>query len=202
MTPGVSIESKFALLGGRVSYRELATGAYRWLQNELVVTEAARERMAAWVDSGGLTRTPDLGSLPLYGDHELIPVVTAAFRLVPACVAEVMTGVAILTSGRSSNGWTGAFPPRARVVVLAGSRNDEQIRRTLLHEIAHVWLEPWSSGELLAAADHVGLLARVHDAGMAPEFTTSHRNRETRANNLASLWEQALPSLKGTNDEV
>lgn len=199
MTPGISLESRFELLQGRVSFRELCTGAYRWLRNELVVTEAARERLAAWVNSGGLTRTPDLDNPPMYGDPGVLPSVRAAFAVLPACVAElIMANTAILVSGRSTLGWTAPLPDRPRVIVLDGGRTNESITRTLLHEIAHVWVEPWDSDSpfsrvMATAAGVESGMAYARAEGFEPMLATHTRIKESRAINLAKVWEMDLP---------
>lgn len=198
MIPGVSLDSRFELLQGRVSMRELCTAAYRWLRAELVVTEAARERLAAWLDSDGLTRTPDLDNLPLFGDSAVLPAVRQAFAVLPACVAELaLRDVAILVSGRSTLGWTAPLPARPRVVVLDGGQADATITRVVLHELAHVWLESW--GEHFAtAAGEVAYREYAHREDFAPMLATNTRITESRAINLATLWEQDLPNTKET----
>jgi len=193
VTPGVTLDSKCELLQGRVSLRELASGAYRWLRAELVVTETARERLAAWVRSGGLTRSPDLSNPPYCGDGEILPAVTAALGVVPACVAElVMRDTLILASGRSTHGWTAPLTARPRVIVLNGDRPNDAITRTLLHEIAHVWVEPLGDGVTPTAAGRQAYIKYAHEEGFVPLLLDHRKIHESRAINLARIWEQSL----------
>jgi len=193
MTPGVSLESRHALLGGRVSLRALCAGACQWLTPALVITQAARERLAAWVESGGLERTPDLSRLPVYGDARVLPAITAAFTALPPPVAELMVrDVAVFVAGRETHGWTGAAPGRPRVVLLAGDRPDAVVAETFLHEAAHVWCEEWGT-QAPTSARFASITAQAHAANYSPRLAPITHIAETRAINLASAWALALP---------
>ena len=52
--PSSVLSQKIRLLGGNVSYRDVAK--ISWLHDEMVCTDLARERLVAWGKAGGLAQ--------------------------------------------------------------------------------------------------------------------------------------------------
>jgi hypothetical protein len=189
----MTLFERIALLAPAMTPRDVAAGRARWLQDELVCTEHARERLRAWVLAGGLSRpAPDVRArLQYYGDVEVLPIVVRGFqRMAPPARDYVLEHAAIVGVGWSTYGWTAAaIPATPHVIVLSGARRDDAaIEHTVLHEAAHCWLEATPAGIRPASAEIAASAARAggKTTGMDPKVA----RKETRAEALVGLWKR------------
>ncbi len=188
------LESRLELLANAINGRAFCAGPARWLTRELVLTEAAVERLRAWCVGGGFDRpAPDIRSTAkYYGDASLLPIVVDALGiLAPPARDFVLDHAAIYGAGWDSYAWIGAQPkPADQIIVIDGSRRDDKaIRQTMLHELAHCWLLDLPRHAHITAAQTVDFEASCLAAGRVPfRATAQSRTDEWQATALAADW--------------
>lgn len=188
----LSLPEKHALVPG-VPWRVLAPLA---IHAEEVRTRHARRRFRAWIRSGGAQRsTKDLAeTMAYYGDQEIWPAVVAAVQTVPEMVRAFLLQQAVVFGiGWRSSGWVnGGFRiGRRQVVVLSGHQHDvEAIRRVMIHEAAHLWLESFGGKRHPATArEALSLTQKIERIGGGREWIECRTQTvEARACALAELW--------------
>lgn len=181
---------------GAFTERARLRGGPTWLGHELIATECARERLRSWHTSGGLDRpAPAIRDTALFfGDDSMLPAIIAAFeQMAPPARDFVLDAATIFGTGWATRGWTGATPfrSRPRVILLSGSSRDpEVVRRVMLHEASHVWLEPASTAPI-SAAGHADFIDLGRRDGWYRDLEQQRiRGIESRANTLAAEWER------------
>lgn len=122
-----------------------------WAVPELIATEAARARLAAWCAAGARPVEPAavLRRLRYIGDPELLAVVRESLlsKVAPPAALHILEHYLVLGTGWSSGGFCScvAAPGGAllRLIMLSGAGQDAaKVASYLAHELAHGWLEP------------------------------------------------------------
>lgn len=198
----LTLEDRVKLLAGKVSMRQLAGGAAAWLRPELVRTAAARDRLRAWCEAGGLERPPMsrdeiVDQLSYVGPPYMgVAVALAVESMAPPARDYVLDHVQFIALGEHHAGWiAGVRTPRLearQTIAIAGVQNDSagtfMARRTTLHECAHAWLEP-SSLPPTVAMQRQAAKAAASAAGKL--YSAADIPIELRAWSLAEVWEGA-----------
>jgi len=209
-----SITDRYELLGGTVSYRDLAHGAAPWLQSPLVRTEAARARLRAWAEGGGMSRpTPtarEIRERLVYigmdrADRSIADtVVEVLLRIAPPARDAVLSECWIIGLGVAGLCATApaTAPGALRIIALNGQALDDGLPTTVAHECAHHWLLPLRAPTkpvTLEAARSarevfVGLAAewKMLDRVLAPELRD-----EWQAVALTRAWGFTGPGAEG-----
>ena len=142
-----SLDERYEMFGGRVSYRELAHGAGRWLTLMLTCTDAARGKLDDWLRScpGPPWVAPSIEELEMrahyHGDFALVRSLANALQKVPPPVRDyALQKVTFMGIGLHALGFCGARPelPDARPWWIVSSA--KEACDTFGHEIAHCWL--------------------------------------------------------------
>lgn len=201
----LDLETRHALLAGRASYRDLAHGRVPWLDSPLVATDEARQRLLEWAEGGGLDRAPFTREeirtrldACHFGDDELGALALDVLgRIAPPARDYVLTHTWVLTVGRRTSGWTNPAPaPPAGehhlVVVHGRDRTDDEIRSTLGHEFAHVWLLPARRPDSTVASRLRASWPRMAAEGRLDAFVDAvvdiQKRNEAEADALAEAW--------------
>jgi hypothetical protein len=210
MTGPWTLEARHRLLGGQLSWKELAKGEPGWLCPALAATVAARDRLASWCAGGGLQRVAPSEAeieraVQFVGDEEVLPLVSRVLARVPPPVRDhSLTNAWIVGVGRSTHGYVALAPPQRlaerdeplKLVVLAvaGLRDDDACS-LIAHELAHHWLLRWSapaSATVTTVAEarehHDRLLTFARDWDVLPQVLAPIERDEREAAELCRVW--------------
>jgi hypothetical protein len=170
----------------------------------LAATPAARERLAAWwhdpdePDDPVLAEAEARSGLLVYGDMAMLDVIVGAVARLPRAVRNaIITEAAVLAVGRSCAGFACDARLRDRhsegpavLVVLSACGSDDEVRRLVLHECAHVWLRalPPPSGAALTVQGEQALYRMASAEGWAQRVHATLDRDELLAQALETLW--------------
>jgi hypothetical protein len=185
--------------------------AFRALAEPLLTaTDAGRARLEAWTAAHPNGAAWTLGPVALrehirdrllfVGDIAVLDPITDALTCAPAPVRDaVLAEVVIFSRGASTNGWLGparvlarpGAPPPQSIMLIAGHRSAAEIRRTTLHECAHLWhARRTDLSTLVPSVNETRVLAIAREEKWPA--LAGHERRVARdellADALAALW--------------
>jgi hypothetical protein len=189
-----------AMAGAVVSERQrlLELLGAPWASDELLATEAARDRLRAWYAAGRPVPTVDrlVRELRYLGDAEIRAIALEALHEIPPPVTDFLLDHALICGvGWSARGWCirAALGAPSVLILLSGASHDrDDLRDYLKHEAAHAWLELVPAAPMPAEDVYNESAFALLTAAARPELMrdvlADEAASERRADALARSW--------------